>query len=56
MISPIEKHSDEIAVLCRKFGIARLEPFGSAATEAYGPDRSDVHILVGYPAGYDFGP
>jgi predicted nucleotidyltransferase len=52
----VKEHLDEIAALCRAFGVARLELFGSAATGAFDPSRSDIDFLVGYPPGYDFGP
>ncbi|HEU6447291.1 MAG TPA: nucleotidyltransferase domain-containing protein [Verrucomicrobiae bacterium] len=42
--------------LCRRFGVQRLELFGSANTTAFNPDRSDLDFLVEYPADYDFGP
>jgi predicted nucleotidyltransferase len=52
----VEQHRGAIAALCREYGVARLEVFGSAATEAFDPDRSDIDFLVTYPPGYDFGP
>lgn len=36
----------ELAELCRRFGVRRLDLFGSAATGAFDPDRSDVDFLV----------
>lgn len=35
----------EVAALCRSLGVRRLELFGSAAREDFGPD-SDVDFLV----------
>jgi len=35
--------------------VARLEVFGSAVTDAFDPDRSDVDFIVFYPPDYDFG-
>lgn len=52
----IEQHREAIRALCREFGIARLELFGSVATDAFDPDRSDVDFIVEYPPDYDFGP
>jgi predicted nucleotidyltransferase len=52
----IERHRDAILDLCRTYGVARLELFGSAATDAFDPERSDVDFLVEYPPDYDFGP
>ena len=56
MIPIIEQHLDAIRDLCREYGVARLEVFGSAAADAFDPTRSDLDFLVEYPSGYDFGP
>jgi predicted nucleotidyltransferase len=52
----IERHRDVILALCREYGVARLELFGSAATDSFDPDRSDIDFIVEYPPDYDFGP
>lgn len=52
----IEAHKDELTALCREFGVARLELFGSATTPEWDPTRSDLDFLVDYPPDYDFGP
>lgn len=52
----IERHRDAIVALCREYGVTRLELFGSAATDTFDPDRSDVDFIVHYPEGYEFGP
>lgn len=52
----IEEHLDAIRALCREYGVAKLELFGSAATDAFDPERSDVDFIVHYPDGYDVGP
>jgi predicted nucleotidyltransferase len=52
----IDEHREEIAVLCRRFGVARLEVFGSACTSEFDPASSDIDFLVTYPPDYDFGP
>ncbi len=36
----------EIADLCQRFGVERLELFGSAASDHFDRDRSDVDFLV----------
>lgn len=46
MTDTVEAHRDEVAVLCRHYGVARLEIFGSAATGAFDPDRSDIDFLI----------
>jgi predicted nucleotidyltransferase len=56
MILPIDQHLDAIRALCREYGVARLEVFGSVCTDEYEANRSDVDFLVEYPNGYDFGP
>lgn len=52
----IEEHQEAIRALCREFGVSRLELFGSAATDAFDPERSDVDFIVHYPDDYDYGP
>jgi predicted nucleotidyltransferase len=43
----IEQHRDDIARLCRRFAVRRLEVFGSAARAAdFDPARSDADFLV----------
>ncbi|MEM9753743.1 MAG: nucleotidyltransferase domain-containing protein [Planctomycetota bacterium] len=39
-------HRDAIERLCRDYGIAKLELFGSAAAGDFDPRRSDVDFLV----------
>jgi uncharacterized protein len=56
VIRLVEEHLDEIRALCEEYGVVRLELFGSAATGAFDPERSDVDFLVEYPPDYDFGP
>ncbi len=52
----VARHRQAIQDLCRTYCVARLEVFGSAMTDAFDPDRSDVDFLVSYPSDYDFGP
>ena len=57
MLPLIEQHRTEIAALCRRFGVKRLDVFGSAArAKDFDPARSDVDLLVEFePAsGNDF--
>jgi predicted nucleotidyltransferase len=42
----IEQKKDEIAALCRKYGVRRLDIFGSAVTEAFDPSASDLDFIV----------
>ena len=56
MVPAVEQHLEAIRALCREYGVARLEVFGSACTPEFDPERSDVDFLVDYPEGYDYGP
>ena len=42
-------HLAEIRSLCRAYGVARLEVFGSICTGEFDPARSDVDFLIEYP-------
>ncbi|MGH8746644.1 MAG: nucleotidyltransferase family protein [Burkholderiales bacterium] len=50
MASILEPHLAEIPDLCRRYGVARLELFGSAAGDAFDPQRSDLDFLVKFDA------
>ena len=45
MIDLIQQHRSEIAELCRKYGVKRLELFGSAASGDFDPASSDVDFF-----------
>ena len=48
----IADRKSELAELCRRFGVARLEVFGSAARAAdFLPDKSDADFLVTFSPG-----
>jgi predicted nucleotidyltransferase len=53
---PIAEHLEAIRALCREFGVARLEVFGSVCTSEFDPERSDIDFLVEYPEDYEYGP
>lgn len=42
----IEEHREALAALCRKFGVHRLELFGSAAGGRFEQGKSDFDFLV----------
>ncbi len=44
--APLLAHQAAIAELCRRFGVERLEVFGSAADGRFDPARSDVDLIV----------
>ena len=47
MITAITSHREELAALCRRFHVRRLDVFGSAARAAdFDPARSDLDFLV----------
>jgi uncharacterized protein len=46
MSPSIAEHSCEIADLCRRYQVRRLELFGSAAADRFDPERSDIDLLV----------
>ena len=50
MITLVSDKSDQVAELCRKFNVHRLDIFGSAATGDFSPEKSDLDFLV------EFGP
>jgi predicted nucleotidyltransferase len=46
MIPAIAQHQDELATLCRRYHVRRLELFGSAAAGDFNPESSDLDFLV----------
>lgn len=42
----VEAHRAEIDELCRRYGVRRLEVFGSVTSARFDPKRSDVDFLV----------
>ena len=50
MVATIESKHAELIELCRKYGIVRMDVFGSVLRDDFEPGRSDVDLLV------DFGP
>ena len=55
----VERNLPALAELCRRFGVRRLDLFGSAATGHFDPARSDLDFLVEFetpPAGGFRGP
>ena len=48
-------HIDAIQDLCRELGGRRLDVFGSATSDAFDPNRSDVDLLVDYAPETDLG-
>lgn len=50
MLDRLIEERDAVGGLCRRFGVGRLAVFGSAATEEFDPERSDVDFLVEFDA------
>lgn len=46
MIADIASRRTELHALCRRFGVRRLEVFGSAARGDFDAGRSDIDFLV----------
>src|SRR5438034_3869181 len=51
----IEQNLPAIHELCRRFGVRRLELFGSAATGRFDPERSDLDFVVEFDESRTFG-
>ena len=54
MIPLIRDHSDDIAEICRRHHVKRLEVFGSAAIGDFNPQTSDLDFLVEFDESDDF--
>jgi uncharacterized protein len=56
MIAEIASHREELTELCRRFNVRRLDLFGSAASDDFDAERSDLDFLVEFepapPGGY----
>jgi len=50
MLPVIQQHQEALVALCRKFGVRRLDLFGSAAVGAFQPGRSNLDFLVEFDA------
>jgi predicted nucleotidyltransferase len=46
VITELTRHQGELVRLCRRYGVTRLDVFGSAASGEFDPRRSDVDFLV----------
>jgi uncharacterized protein len=57
MRAEIKQNLEALAALCRRYGVARLEVFGSAARGAdFDPERSDFDFLVEFEQRRDLSP
>jgi len=46
MMGLLETQRTQIAELCARYGVARLEAFGSALRDDFRPEESDLDLLV----------
>jgi uncharacterized protein len=46
MIDLVTERRDQVAALCRQYGVRRLDLFGSAATGAFDPETSDLDFVA----------
>ncbi len=46
MVPLVEAHREQLARLCRAYGVARLDVFGSAAKGTFKPDSSDLDFIA----------
>lgn len=44
--SQLEEKRDALALLCQRHGVATLDVFGSAASDSWQPDTSDLDFIV----------
>jgi predicted nucleotidyltransferase len=50
VISLVEQHREEIAALCRRYGVRKLELFGSAASGSFDASTSDIDFFYEFDA------
>lgn len=50
MIPLLAQHRPQIAALCRKYGVRKLELFGSAARGDFDPADSDIDLFYEFDA------
>jgi predicted nucleotidyltransferase len=48
MVEVLEEKRESIAALCRRYGVVRLEVFGSALRDDFSSGESDVDLLVDF--------
>ncbi len=46
MIPAVAERSDELRPICLRYNVQRLDLFGSAATDGYHPEESDLDFVV----------
>ena len=56
MIPLLERHREQLAELCRRYHVAQLEVFGSAAEGEADADARDIDLLVEFSDAPNMGP
>ncbi len=56
MIEQLRHHQGALENLCRTFSVRRLELFGSATTNRFDPNASDLDFLVEFEPESSMGP
>lgn len=56
MITLIERNRAKIEEICKRFGVTRLDVFGSAIDGDFDETRSDIDFLVEFAPHQDLGP
>ena len=46
MVDEISQHKADLWLLCQRYGVSRLDLFGSAATGAFNPATSDYDFVA----------
>jgi predicted nucleotidyltransferase len=50
MFTNTDEQMSSLRQLCRQYGVARLDLFGSATSDEFDPERSDLDFLVTFTA------
>ena len=48
MIGIVENRRAEVAAVCERYGVKRLDLFGSAAGDGFDPEASDLDFVVSF--------
>ena len=56
MLLLVEQHLPQLAQLCHRYKVRRLELFGSAARDTYDPAASDLDFLVLFQPAIEMNP
>lgn len=44
----VERNTKSLVELCERYGVSRLDLFGSATGEAFDPEKSDLDFVVSF--------